>query len=103
MPAANHQFIGKRMKTLLRSPIEADLARLEQRVGGFIRQLADFVQITALDQQGQFTFLRRLLNYDNWRVAGRPQSTQFLDYHWSTLTSKLNGIIFASATTSFVF
>jgi type IV secretion system protein VirB4 len=22
----------------------------------------------------------RLLNYDDWRVAGRPQSTQFLDY-----------------------
>ena len=23
---------------------------------------------------------RRLLNYDAWRIAGRPQSTQFLDY-----------------------
>jgi len=21
-----------------------------------------------------------LLNYDDWRIAGRPQSTQFLDY-----------------------
>jgi type IV secretion system protein TrbE len=76
----NAQFIGNRMKTLLRSQIEADLARLEQRVGGFVRQLADFVQITVLDQQGQFTFLRRLLNYDTWRIAGSPQSTQFLDY-----------------------
>ncbi len=76
----NAQFIGNRMKTLLRSQIEADLARLEQRVGGFVRQLADFVQITILDQQGQFTFLRRLLNYDTWRIAGSPQSTQFLDY-----------------------
>jgi type IV secretion system protein TrbE len=28
----------------------------------------------------QFTFFRRLLNYDDWRVAGKPQSTQFLDY-----------------------
>jgi type IV secretion system protein VirB4 len=33
-----------------------------------------------LDQQGQFTFFRRLLNYDDFRIAGRPQSTQFLDY-----------------------
>ncbi len=80
MNELNAQFIGNRMKTLLRSQIEPDLARLEQRVGGFVRQLADFVQITILDQQGQFTFLRRLLNYDTWRIAGSPQSTQFLDY-----------------------
>ena len=80
MNELNAQFIGNRMKTLLRSQIEADLARLEQRVGGFVRQLADFVQITVLDQQGQFKFLRRLLNYDTWRIAGSPQSTQFLDY-----------------------
>ena len=38
------------------------------------------MKITLLDQQGQFTFLRRLLNFDSWRIAGRPQSTQFLDY-----------------------
>ena len=38
------------------------------------------MQITVLDQQGQFKFLRRLLNYDPWRIAGRPQSTQFLDF-----------------------
>jgi type IV secretion/conjugal transfer VirB4 family ATPase len=74
------QFIGNRMKALLHSQIEADLARLEQRVGGFVRQLADFVQIAVLDQQGQFKFLRRLLNYDARRIDGRPQSTQFLDY-----------------------
>jgi type IV secretion system protein VirB4 len=80
MNELNAQFIGNRMKILLRSQIQADLARLEQRVGGFVRQLADFVQITVLDQQGQFTFLRRLLNYDTWRIAGSPQSTQFLDY-----------------------
>jgi AAA domain len=33
-----------------------------------------------LNQQRQFSFFRRLLNYDGWRVAGRPQSSQFLDY-----------------------
>jgi type IV secretion system protein TrbE len=74
------QFTDNAMKTLLRTQIEADHARLEQRVQAFTRQLADFVQITVLDQQGQFTFLRRLLNYDATRIAGRPQSTQFLDY-----------------------
>ncbi|WP_348270135.1 DUF87 domain-containing protein [Edaphobacter paludis] len=74
------QFTNNAMKTLLRTQIEADYARLDQRVQAFTRQLADFVQITVLDQQGQFTFLRRLLNYDATRIAGRPQSTQFLDY-----------------------
>jgi type IV secretion system protein VirB4 len=38
------------------------------------------MQVEVLNRQGQFTFFRRLLNYDDWRVAGRPQSTQFLDY-----------------------
>ena len=46
----------------------------------FRSQLADFMQIEVLNQQGQLRFLRRLLNYDEWRIAGRPQSTQFLDY-----------------------
>jgi len=74
------QFSNNSVKTLLRLQIESDLARLDQRVQAFTRQLADFVKITLLDQQGQFTFLRRLLNFDSWRIAGRPQSTQFLDY-----------------------
>jgi type IV secretion system protein VirB4 len=74
------QFSNNSVKTLLRLQIEADLTRLDQRVQAFTRQLADFVKITVLDQQGQFTFLRRLLNFDSWRIAGRPQSTQFLDY-----------------------
>ena len=74
------QFSNNSVKTLLRLQIEADLAKLDQRVQAFTRQLADFVKITLLDQQGQFTFLRRLLNFDSWRIAGKPQSTQFLDY-----------------------
>jgi type IV secretory pathway VirB4 component len=37
-------------------------------------------QIEVLDQQGQFTFFRRLLNYDDRLIAGKLQSTQFLDY-----------------------
>jgi type IV secretion system protein TrbE len=74
------QFSNNSVKKLLRLQIETDLARLDQRVQAFTRQLSDFVKITLLDQQGQFTFLRRLLNFDSWRIAGRPQSTQFLDY-----------------------
>src|ERR1700683_5062146 len=74
------QFAGSSMKTLLRTQIEADVARLEQRVQAFARQLGDFVGIEVLNQRGQFAFLRRLLNYDEWRIAGKPQSTQFLDY-----------------------
>jgi len=74
------QFTNDSMKTLLRKHIEHDLRRLDQSVQAFGRQLADFMQIEILNQQGQFTLFRRLLNYDDWRVAGRPQSTQFLDY-----------------------
>ena len=74
------QFSQSRMKTLLRFQIEASLTRLEQRVEAFSRQLADFVQIAALTRAEQFTFFRRLLNYDDVRIAGRPQSTQFLDF-----------------------
>lgn len=74
------QFTNGSMKTLLRTQIEAEQARLEQRVQAFIRQLADFMRIEVLGQEGQFRFFRRLLNYDDWRTAGTPQSTQFLDF-----------------------
>src|SRR2546428_1324315 len=74
------QFTNDSMKTLLRTHIERDLQRLDQHVQAFARQLADFMQIEVLNQQDQFGFFRRLLNYDDWRIAGRPQSTQFLDY-----------------------
>jgi type IV secretion system protein TrbE len=74
------QFTNDSMKKLLRTHIERDLQRLDQHVQAFARQLADFMQIEILNRQGQFTFFRRLLNYDDWRVAGKPRSTQFLDY-----------------------
>jgi type IV secretion system protein TrbE len=74
------QFTNSGMKTLLRAQIERDLARLEQRVQAFARQLSDFVSIDILNSQGQFRFFRRLLNYDDWRIAGGPKHSQFLDY-----------------------
>src|ERR1700689_1178599 len=74
------QFTNNSMKTLLRTQIEADLARLEQRVQAFARQLVDFMQIEVLSQQGQLRLFPRLLNFDERRIAGKPQSTQFLDY-----------------------
>ena len=74
------QFIGSKMKTLLRAQIQNSVAMLEQRVQAFRRQLGDFIEIEILNQQGQFSFLRRLVNYDDWRIAGKPQSTQCLDY-----------------------
>lgn len=72
------QFSNRRMKILLRSHIERDLPRLEQRVQAFVRQLADFVCIEVLDYKRQFRFFRRLMNYDNWRIAGEPGHSQFL-------------------------
>ena len=74
------QFSNDKFKVLLREQIDADFAKLEQRVNSFIRQLADFVQIEPLGQDDCFNFFRRLLNYDDWRIEGRPQSSQFLDY-----------------------
>ncbi|ACO33714.1 MULTISPECIES: type IV secretion system DNA-binding domain-containing protein [Acidobacterium] len=72
------QFSNRSMKVLLRSQIERDLAWLEQRVQTFVRQLADFARIEVLDYKGQFRFFRRLVNYDDWRIAGEPGHSQFL-------------------------
>ena len=77
------QFSSAGMRTLVRSEIESDRALLEQRVEAFIRQLSDLVPIEVLNQRGQFRFFRRLLNYDDWRIAGDPKSTQFLDFQVS--------------------
>jgi type IV secretion system protein VirB4 len=74
------QFTSNSMKTLLRSQIERDLVRLEQHVQAFAHQLGDFAHVDILNSQGQFHFFRRLLNYDDWRLAGNPKHTQFLDY-----------------------
>jgi type IV secretion system protein VirB4 len=74
------QFSNDKMKVVVREQIEADLLKLEQQTQSFIRQLADFVQIEILQQDKCFQFLRRLLNYDRWRIDGPPQSGQFLDY-----------------------
>jgi type IV secretory pathway VirB4 component len=74
------QFSNEKLKVLLREQIEADLLRIEQRVNSFIRQLSDYVQIDILQQEEAFCFFRRLINYDHWRIEGRPQSGQFLDF-----------------------
>jgi type IV secretory pathway VirB4 component len=74
------QFTNSAMNPLLRSHIEQDLGRLDQRVRTFMRQLSDLMRIEVLDQDGQLIFFRRLLNYDPWRIAGKSQNTQFLDY-----------------------
>ena len=74
------QFSSRSMRQLLGSQIAADFTRIEQRVQAFARQLADFVDVQVLEQTAQFRFLRRLLNYDESRIAGLPQATLFLDY-----------------------
>lgn len=74
------QLSSDLLKVLLREQIEADLLKLEQRVHSFVRQLSDLVQIDILGQNDCFHFLRRLVNYDQWRIDGLPTSSQFLDY-----------------------
>jgi type IV secretion system protein VirB4 len=96
------QFTNNAMKTLLRSQIERDLARLEQCALTFVRQLADFVHIDVLNQRGQCRFFRRLLNYDDWRIVqATPRTRSFWTTRWSTPTSKPNAITSVWATTSF--
>jgi len=74
------QFTNDNMKVLLRKQIDTDMVRLEQCVQNFTRHLADLMPIEVQGQQAQFSFFRRLLNFDDWRIAGKPQSTQYLDY-----------------------
>jgi type IV secretion/conjugal transfer VirB4 family ATPase len=74
------QFTNDNMKVLLRKQIDADMVRLEQCVQNFTRHLADLMPIEVHGQQAQFSFFRRLLNFDDWRIAGKPQSTQYLDF-----------------------
>ncbi len=77
------QFSSNGIKILLRSEIESACALLEQRVVAFVRQLADLVPVEVLDSLGQFRFFRRLLNFDDWRIAGSPKTSQFLDFQVS--------------------
>jgi type IV secretion/conjugal transfer VirB4 family ATPase len=74
------QFTSNVMKVLLRSQIQRDLLRLKQRVEAFEQQLRDQVEIEILSSDDQFHFLRRLLNFDAWRIAGKPQTSQYLDF-----------------------
>ncbi len=74
------QFTGDNMKVLLRDQIRQDHLRLHQRVGAFQQQLRELVEIELFQQDDQFRFFRRLLNFDDWRIAGRPQTSQYLDY-----------------------
>ena len=74
------QFTNDNMKVLLRKQIDADMVRIERCVQNFTRHLADLMPIEVQGQQAQFSFFRRLLNFDDWRIAGKPQSTQYLDF-----------------------
>ncbi|SNT02998.1 type IV secretion system protein VirB4 [Granulicella rosea] len=74
------QFTNDNMKVLLRKQIDTDMVRLEQCVQNFTRHLADLMPIEVQGQPTQFSFFRRLLNFDDWRIAGKPQSTQYLDF-----------------------
>src|SRR4051794_820352 len=72
------RFSSNATKRLLRSEIDADLVKLTQRVENFSRQLADLVAIETQGKEDSFTFLRRLVNFDDWRIAGKPRADQFL-------------------------
>lgn len=74
------QFSSDGMKTLVRTQLDTVRVKLEQRVEQFIRQTADLTRIEVLGRDEQFTFFRRLVNFDQWRIAGKSQSSQYLDF-----------------------
>ena len=54
------QFTSDNMKVLLRTQIDADLIRLEQRVQNFTRQVADLMPVEVQGQQAQVQLLSPL-------------------------------------------
>ena len=75
------------------------MLKLEQRVYSFVRQLSDLVHFDILSQERMLRFLRRLLNYDAWRIEGRLKSTQFLDYQVANSNVEAERDHFGSAIT----
>src|ERR1035438_6967410 len=52
----------------------------DQRVSGFRRHVEQDCALEVLDSGRQFTFFRSLLNYDQYRIAGKPKASSYLDY-----------------------
>ena len=74
------QLSGSTRKRLLRRQIENDCIRLEQCANSFVKQISDFVEIEVLGNEESFRFFRKLMNFEPWRIEGKHQSTQYLDY-----------------------
>ena len=74
------QFTSNAMKVLLKTEIAADAKKLEQSVRMFAQQMREFTPVETLSTDEQFTFFRRLLNFDKWRVEGKPNPDQYLDF-----------------------
>ncbi|HET9281378.1 MAG TPA: hypothetical protein VFR24_05395 [Candidatus Angelobacter sp.] len=78
------QFSSTATKVLLRHQIESQRSLLTQKVQGFVRQISDLVAIDILPATETFRVLKRLLNYEPWKIeAARPKATQFLDFQLS--------------------
>ena len=55
--------------------------RLEQKISSFVLQVSDFLQVTLLEKQDVFLFLKRLLNFDSLKIqCSRLKQDAFLDY-----------------------
>lgn len=73
-------FSGEGMTTHLRSEMTEDAVTLRRSVSSFLRNLQQYSQAHVMEMDDQFTFLRRLINYDKPLIAGKPRSSQYLDY-----------------------
>ena len=75
------QFVGEQMRTLVRTedrarPLQARAARGALHLGNSPTSRRS--NVLGMDQQ--FSFFRRLVNFDAWRIAGKPKASQYLDY-----------------------
>ena len=71
---------GKQMTMLLKEELNLDASILHQRVSAFRRHVEQDCALEVLDSDRQFTFFRSLLNYDQYRIAGKPKASSYLDY-----------------------
>jgi type IV secretion system protein VirB4 len=83
-------FTGEGMTRLLRSELDEDAVTLSRTVSSFLRNLRQNSKANVLEMDEQLAFLRSLINYDKYRIIGKPRSSQYLDYQIANSTIEAN-------------
>jgi type IV secretion system protein TrbE len=80
------QFSGDAMTLFLKTELNEDAETLRHDTESFVHHLSQDTNIQILKMDQQFTFLRRLINFDEYRIIGKPKSTQYLDFQVANST-----------------